>query len=435
VHPNVIVVMADDLGWKDVGYHGSQVISPNIDRLAREWVELDNFHSYPTCSPTRSALLTGRPPTRFGIRGPLQYRGDRGLPQGTPTMASHFQGAGYDTAICGKWHLGMRREFGPNNFGFRYSYGYVGPWIDSYTHLTTDWEGTKDGIRQWHRNGGLLEEEGHVTDLLTDEAIRFITGKRDKSKPFFLYVPFSAPHTPCQEEGKWLEPYKGLIENLSRRYVAAAITHMDDSIGKLREAIRREGIEEETILVFLSDNGGPSGGDNTRWLVPPREYYMSYGATDVLSDNLPWRGWKGQLYEGGIRVPALIHWPGHLKPRKFETPMLVCDVWPTLAAATGTAMSAQEAVEGRSLWRVITGEARPEDRGMYWADARNQALRQGNWKLIHFGPNLEEGRFELYDLADDPYETKDLSKDQRKIVDGLRAELSRQMSLDSPLPG
>jgi len=428
--PNVIVVMADDLGWKDVGYHGSQVISPNIDRLAREGVELDNFHSYPTCSPTRSALLTGRPPTRFGIRGPLQYRGDRGLPRGTPTVASHFQGAGYDTAICGKWHLGMRREFGPNNYGFRYSYGYTGPWIDSYTHLTTDFEGTKDGIRQWHRNGELLEEEGHVTDLLTDEAIRFITGKRDKSRPFFLYLPYSAPHSPCQEEGKWLEPYGGSIENVSRRYVAAAITHMDDSIGKLGEAIRREGIEEETIVVFLSDNGGPSGGDNTRWLVPPRRYYMSYGATDVLSDNLPLRGWKGQLYEGGIRVPALIHWPGHLKPRKFEAPMLVCDLWPTLAAATGTAMTGREAVEGRDLWRVVTGEARPEDRGMYWADARNQAVRQGNWKLIHFGPNLEEGRFELYDLADDPYETKERSNDQRKILDGLKVELARQMSLD-----
>lgn len=256
------------------------MISPNIDRLASEGVELDNFHSYPTCSPTRSALLTGRPPTRFGIRGPLQYRGNRGLPRDTPTIASHFQSAGCDTAIRGKRHLGMRREIGPNNNGFRYSYGYVGPWIDTYTHLTTDWEGTQDGVHQWHRNGEPVEEQGHVTGLLTNEAIR-----------------------------------------------------------------------------------------------------------------------KGQLYEGGIRVPALIHWPGHLKPRKLEAPMLVCDLRPTLAAATGTGMTAREAVEGRNLWGVIAGEARPEDRRMYWADSRNQALPQGNWKLIHFGPNLEEGRFELYDLA------------------------------------
>ena len=159
---------------------------------------------------------------------------------------------------------------------------------------------------------------------------------------------------------------------------------------------------------------------------------MSYGATDVLSDNLPLRGWKGQFYEGGIHVPALIHWPGHLKPRKLEAPMIVCDLWPTLAAATGTGMTGREAVEGRDLWRVISSEARPEDRVMYWADARNQALRQGNWKLLHFEPNLDEGRFELYDLADDPYETKDRSKDQGKILDGLKAELARQMSLDSP---
>ena len=430
--PNVVIILADDLGWRDVGYHGSQVSTPNIDRLAREGVELDNFHSYPTCSPTRSALLTGRPPTRFGIRGPLQYRGDRGLPEGTPTLASHFQKAGYDTAICGKWHLGMRRELGPNNFGFRYSYGYTGPWIDSYTHLTTDFEGTQDGIRQWHRNGELLDEEGHVTDLLTNESIRFITGKRDRSKPFFLYLPYSAPHTPCQEEGKWLEPYGKSIENVSRRYVAAAITHMDSSIGELREALRREGLEQDTILIFLSDNGGPRGGDNTRWLRPPRRYYMSYGGTDVLSDNLPLRGWKGQLYEGGIRVPALIHWPGHLKPRKLEASMVVCDLWPTLAAATGTSMRGRETIEGGDMWRVITGEAAPPERVMYWADAQNQAVRQGNWKLMHFGPKLEEGRFELYNLAEDPYETRDRSGDQQQIGDGLKAELSRQMSLDSP---
>jgi arylsulfatase A-like enzyme len=430
--PNVIVIMADDLGWRDVGYHGSEVQTPNLDRIAAEGVELDNFHSYPTCSPTRCALLTGRPPSRFGIRGPLQYRGDRGLPAGAPTLASHFRGAGYDTAICGKWHLGMRRELGPNHYGFRHSYGYTGPWIDSYTHLTTDWEGTRDGIQQWHRNGEPLKEEGHVTDLLTAEAVRFVTAIRDKAKPFFLYLPFSAPHTPCQEEARWVDPYNGTIGSVSRRYVAAAITHMDDSIGRVREALRREGIEQETIIFFHSDNGGPGGGDNTRWLMPPRAYNMSYGGTETLSDNRPLRGGKGQLYEGGIRVPALLHWPGRLKPRKLQAPLLVCDVWPTLAAATGVPMPVPSAVEGRDEWRVITGEATPTERVMYWADARNQAVRRGRWKLIHFGPSLDEGRFELYDLEADPYETNDAWKREPQTAAELRVELSRQVSLDAP---
>jgi arylsulfatase A-like enzyme len=207
---------------------------------------------------------------------------------------------------------------------------------------------------------------------------------------------------------------------------------MDDSIGRVREALRREGIEQETIIFFHSDNGGPGGGDNTRWLMPPRAYNMSYGGTETLSDNRPLRGGKGQLYEGGIRVPALLHWPGRLKPRKLQAPLLVCDVWPTLAAATGVPMPVPSAVEGRDEWRVITGEATPTERVMYWADARNQAVRRGRWKLIHFGPSLDEGRFELYDLEADPYETNDAWKREPQTAAELRVELSRQVSLDAP---
>jgi arylsulfatase A-like enzyme len=159
---------------------------------------------------------------------------------------------------------------------------------------------------------------------------------------------------------------------------------------------------------------------------------MSYGGTETLSDNRPLRGGKGQLYEGGIRVPALLHWPGRLKPRKLQAPLLVCDVWPTLAAATGVPMPVPSAVEGRDEWRVITGEATPTERVMYWADARNQAVRRGRWKLIHFGPSLDEGRFELYDLEADPYETNDAWKREPQTAAELRVELSRQVSLDAP---
>lgn len=423
--PNILIIVADDIGWKDVGFHDSDVISPQLDRLAEEGVELTSFYVFPTCSPTRAALMTGGPPSRLGIRGPLQYRGDRGLPAGTPTLATHFRDAGYDTAISGKWHLGMRPELRPNHYGFNHSYGYVGPWLDSYTHLTTDFTDTYDDIRQWHRNGELFDEEGHVTDLVTDEAIRFLTETRDKSKPFLLYLPYSAPHAPCQEPGEWLEPYDGRIENISRKYFAASITHMDDAIGRVRETLKVEGLKENTITVFFSDNGGQRGGDHSRWLTPPRQYYMSYGATDVLGNNLPLRGWKGQLYEGGIHVPALIHWPGHLEGAANATPMVVCDLIPTLSAAAGLDSPIDPSVEGVNMWAALTGST-PPGRILYWADGRSQAVRDGDWKLV------KGNGVELFNLADDPNETTDLSGKEPDILKRLSAELDRNLALDAP---
>lgn len=424
--PNIVIVVADDIGWADVGFHDSDVISPNLDRLAEEGVELTSFYVYPTCSPTRTALMTGRPPSRFGIRGPLQYNDDRGLPPGTPTLASHFAEAGYDTAISGKWHLGMNPNFGPNHYGFRHAYGYVGPWIDSYTHLVTDWQNAGDPIRHWHRNGTLIDETGHVTDLITNEAVDFLTTTRDKSKPFLLYVPYSAPHAPAQEPGEWLDLYGDSIDNVSRRYFAAAVSHMDDGIGRIRETLRAEGLEQNTIFLFFSDNGGQQGGDHTRWLRPPRNWYMAYGPTDVLGNNLPLRGWKGQLYEGGIRVPAAIYWPGRLESGANSTTLLVTDWMPTLSAAAGVTVPVPESVEGVDMWGALNGSPAPE-RILYWADQRSQAVRDGDWKLVR-----REGD-ELFNLADDPYETADLSAEEPEVRDRLSAELERNLGMDAPM--
>lgn len=428
--PNFIIFLADDAGWRDVGWHDSEIKTPVLDRLAAEGVTLNQFYVYPVCSPTRAALMTGRPPSRFGINGPLQYRDGRGIPPGTVTIAGLLQSRGYDTCISGKWHLGMEPQFIPNNYGFRHSYGYVGPWIDSYTHMTTDFRESMEGIRQWHRNGELIDEPGHVTDLIADEAIRFLADIRDTSKPFFLYVPFSAPHTPIQEESRWLAPYENTIENTSRRYYAASITHMDDAIGRIIAEVEKQHLGDSTVIIFMSDNGGAKGGVYTNWLVPPAKFNMSYGATDSLGDNRPFRGWKGELYEGGIRVPAFIRWPKRFQAGVCDAPLHVCDMLPTLAALAGATPPKEASVEGVDVLSAIEGKPLRENRVFYWRTGGQYAVRKGDWKMIHKGRKIDEGPDELYNIAQDPYEMHDMSLIYRTQLEDLQHELARQASSD-----
>ncbi len=430
--PNILVIVVDDTGWNDVGWHGSEIKTPVMDRLVRGGVELDRFYSHPVCSPTRAAFLTGRPSGRFGIRGPLQYHGDMGLPDNVVTLAEHLRRNGYDTAISGKWHLGMARKHYPDRHGFNHSYGYVGPWIDSWTHDVTDFQGDMRPIEQWHRNGGLIEEEGHVTDLVADEAVRYIGEIRDPEKPFFLYLPFSAPHVPCQEEVDWTAPYEETIVNDSRRYFAAAMTHMDAAIGRVIDSLEKEGIADNTLVVFTSDNGGQRGGEYERWLVPPARYYMSYGATDVLGDNRPLRDWKGSVYEGGIRVPAFMYWPGTLAAGSaYAGPLSVCDLYPTFAHLAQSPIPGDVTIEGANAWPWITGEdEQPDDRVIFIRTNWQASLRKGGWKLIHRGRSLEDGADELYHIDNDPYEENDLVDRRPEILEGLKKEMGRQFEME-----
>jgi len=428
--PNFLVIVSDDTGFADVGYHDSVIRTPNIDRLALEGVELDQFYVYPMCSPTRAAFLTGRPPSRFNILSAIGQFQPSPIKPGTVMLSEMLRRAGYETCISGKWHLGMRPEEGPNHFGFDHSYGYQGPWIDSYSHLLTAKE-DKRGVRQWHRNGELIDETGHVTDLITNEAIRFIREIRDSSKPFFLYVPYSSPHTPVQEPNKYTFLYKNYIENVSRQYYAAAMTHMDDCIGQILSVLEEEQLNEKTLVIYFSDNGGASGGDYSGWLTAPAEFNMSYGSTDVLADNSPLRGWKGSVYEGGIRVPALINWPGNLNSKKINNPMCVYDLVPTLAHLAGTEVPAEMNAEGTNIWPAVSGNSTPGDRIFYWRTSKMLAVRKGDWKLVHSGKTPDSGTDELFNISNDPYEEHDLASENPDIVNELKNELIQQFSWDT----
>ncbi len=415
--PNILIFVSDDTGWNDVGYHNSEIKTPNIDRLVEHGVELDNFYVSPVCSPTRAALLTGRLPSRYGILEPIALRSKQALPQDTVTLAEFLRRNGYQTAITGKWHLGLRPEVGPKKYGFDYSYGYLHGQLDQYTHFY------KNGNRTWHRNDEFMNEEGHATDLITKEAIHFIKDLRDKTKPFFLYVPFSVPHFPVQEEEKWVNIY-ATIENECRRRYAASMTHMDDSVGQILRALKADHLNKETLVIYFSDNGGQE-----KWGAGPDYYGGKFQPCDRLGDNRPLRGWKGDLYEGGIRVPAVVYWQGKLKPMKVTEVIGVQDFYPTLANLIGATISNDMNIEGADIWNLLCGGTIPK-RVLYWRTDDQFAVRKGDWKLIHNGKSLEQGDEELFDLSHDPYEQNNLIQTFPDKVQELRSELLRQMSRD-----
>jgi arylsulfatase B len=417
--PNIVILLADDAGWNDVGYHGSEIRTPHIDRMAREGVELDQFYVYPTCSPSRAALLTGRPPSRFGIHEPIAGQSQQTLPADVTTLPDVLRRQGYHTALIGKWHLGLRPEAGPQRFGFDYGYGALHGQVDPYTHRY------KFGDETWHRNGEIIEEEGHATDLIARDAIRFLRELRDPSRPFLLYISFTVPHYPLDEPAEYVHAYENSIHNESRRRYAAAMTHMDDAIGQVLATLESEGLTRNTLVVFASDNGGQQS-----WESVTAEYNGRYPAHDVLGDNSPLRGWKNELSEGGVRVPAIVSWPGRLTRRKVTEPIIVYDLLPTLASLAGVDSSAVAEVEGVDVWLAIeTGAALPE-RPLYWRSPGAQAIRIGDWKLIQQGASLGNVREELFDLARDPFETQDLSVRRPDILARLRRALAQQMEAD-----
>ena len=419
--PNVVVFLADDLGSADVPWRGSKYVMPALDALAKESVILDVCYTHPMCSPTRAAFLSGRAASRFGCTG---AQNERVFPFGTVTMASALQSVGYDTALIGKWHLGSRPDWGPNHFGFQHSYGSlaggVGPWDHHY----------KSGpyTKTWHRNEELLQEEGHVTDLIATEAIRWLEG-RDGKRPFFLYVPFTAVHIPIDEPQKYhdLNPH---FSEPSARLRAACATHMDEAIGSILNALDRGGQHDNTLVLFFSDNGAHSLTRNDG-----QQYPGTYPATQVAGDNAPLRGFKSSLYEGGIRTAALVRYPGKLRGgTRVTAPIHTYDWLPTLCRLAGYPSNVDLKWDGRDVWPILSGQQPSlEPRSLYWlgVNRRERAIRRGDWKLL-----IAADRVELYDLKNDPSEAKNLAELEPERVAEWRKfmEQAAANDFDSEVP-
>ena len=382
--PNVLILLVDDLGWNDVGYHLPAAPTPNINKLAKEGTALERFYTYPVCSPARAALLTGMMPRRFGITDVIGP-GNAGLPRGGATLPAAFKAAGYQTSLIGKWHLGNSNP--PMQCGFDHFYGFMGAEIDYFKHTSQHGGARTD----WQRDGQTVEEEGYSTYLFADEAIRQIKS-RDKKRPFFVEVAFNAAHFPLAAPADLIAKHK------SDGLYFAVLDGLDLSIGRILATLDELKLRDNTIVLFYSDNGAPQRTSNNAPL--------SYG--------------KGSVYEGGIRTPCVVRWPGHVPAgASTQQPVSGQDWFATLAAAAGVTLPANAKLDGTNQWPAVqTGK--PVARAPFLIATHDIALFDGDWKLIEWS----DGKRSLFNLRTDISETKDLLTAELSIAERLTAKLA-----------
>ncbi|MEM7098585.1 MAG: sulfatase-like hydrolase/transferase [Pseudomonadota bacterium] len=435
--PNIVIILADDLGWNDVSYHGSEIRTPNLDALAAEGVVLNQFHAQPICTPTRTALMTGKSPQRFGIYQPFTKHTDVGLPAEEVTLADRLQAAGYQTWLVGKWHLGFRQQkFHPNGRGFEHFYGNLTGGIGYWDHV-------HGGGHDWQRNGNVVREDGYTTHLLADEA-RTLIRQRKTDQPFFLYLSFNTPHLPNEAPEETIASYSS-IDDRFRRIHAAMVTEMDTAIGQVIETLKSEDQIENTLIWFMSDNGGLNLKSQSRsglvslaqnleeWFEPPVPVkILELIRTNTLeggSDNGSLRFGKGSVYEGGTRVPSLAYWPGVIPAHHAKGVVTVQDVLPTLLAAIGDPIPTD--LDGGDRLGILTNHPAKPPRDYVTRDLLGmQAYYQWPWKLIK-----DEEIAELYNLDEDPYEQNDLSTQEPQRVaqmTRLLDRLPRKPSIHAP---
>lgn len=392
--PNIVYIVADDLGWKDVGFHGSDIRTPNLDKLAAAGARLEAFYAQPMCTPTRAALMTGRYPFRYGLQtAVIASSHTYGLPTDEWLLPQALKEAGYYTAIVGKWHLGHAdQKYWPRQRGFDYQYGPLIGEIDYFTH-------EQHGVVDWYRDNKQVKEEGYSTTLLGNDAVKLINA-HNSSTPLYLYLTFNAPHTPYQATQEYLDQYKN-ISDPSRRAYAASITALDDQVGRVVAALEKKGMRDNTLIVFQSDNGGTRNkmfageGDMSKVIIP--------------CDNGPYRDGKGSLYEGGTRVAAFANWPGHIKPGTTVDGMIhVVDMYPTLATLAGASWAKAKPLDGLDVWATISqGKPSPRTEIIYNLEPFRAGVREGDWKLIWRTPL--PSAVELYNIAQDPSEKNNLA--------------------------
>ena len=416
--PNIVFIMADDLGWADVAFHGGNAPTPHLDRLAKDGLELTQHYVAPVCSPTRCGLLTGRCWSRFGVTTPTN---ELALPTDTVALPQALQKRGYDTCLVGKWHLGSLPKWGPNHFGFDHSYGSLAGGISPWNHRYKKGEYSVT----WHRNEELIEEPGHVTDLLTDEAVQWIETRG--SAPFFLYVPYTAVHLPIKEPDEWLQRAPASITGDVARQYAACIMHLDDSVGRIIGALDKAGVRDNTLLVFTSDNGGSTAENND--LKYPDDNCPNGRLT---GNNLPLRGKKGDVYEGGTRVPTILSWPEHVKPGTADSPTQITDWMPTFCALAGFESDRNLKWDGTDLTQLLISQTPLPTRSIYTAGPRWRAssLRYGNWKLVVSGEG-QNRKVELFNIAADISESKNLADAEPERTTQMLARLRQAADRDN----
>lgn len=421
--PNIILLVADDLGYGELGCQGNaEIPTPHIDSIATNGTRFtQGYVTAPNCSPSRAGFLTGRIPTRFGYEfNPIGARNEdpgTGLPKEDTTLAELLHEQGYTTGLIGKWHLGGTADYHPQRRGFDEFFGFLheghyfvsppyrgvttmlrrrtipgggrGRWLSDRliysTHMGHD-EPAYDANNPIIRGGQPVVENEYLTDAFTREAVDFID--RHADKPFFLYLAYNAVHSPLQGADKYMQRFAH-IEDIQRRIFAAMLANLDDSVGEVLGKVRQKQLEEKTLIFFLSDNGGPT--------------------RELTSSNFPLRGEKGQMYEGGLRVPFLVQWNGHVPAGQvFDKPVVSVDMFATAAQLSGAKMP--ENLDGVDLMPYLTdGKSDSPHETFYWRQGAKTALRHGDWKLVHMGRKLSQPTWELYDIAHDISEQNDLA--------------------------
>ncbi|BBO90728.1 arylsulfatase B [Desulfosarcina ovata] len=412
--PNIVIIVADDLGYSDVGFNNAKDMkTPNLDTLASQGMHFKSLYSQPFCTPTRAALMTGRYPMRYGLQTFVITPGQKyGLNTEETTLADALKAAGYHTYAVGKWHLGHADEkYWPQNRGFDYFYGCSLGEVDFYTK-------ERVGVIDWQRNGEHLKEDGYFTTLITEDAVRLID-EQPADKPFFLYMAHLAVHAPYQAPQKYIDRFAH-IKDETRRIYAAMAAAMDDSVAEVLKALEKKGVRDNTIVLFLADNGGIAEYDPAM--------AKGKGEKPAPATNTPFRGSKGGLYEGGVRSASFINWPKHIHPGTTEGIFHVVDIMPTLVKLAGGKMPADKTIDGKDIWPAIAeGKPSPRNEVLLNAEFHRGAVRKGNWKLIKNA--ALPSSVELYNLAEDIGESHNLAEqypDKVKALEKLLNNYAKQ---------